>query len=60
MKQNESDNDTHIFKKKMTLITLTTNIELTKQFHLYLVLNLSCLSTMTSMSQFMATLFHGL
>jgi hypothetical protein len=40
----------------MTHITLTLDITHdTKQFHIYLVLNLSSLSTMTSMSPFVGT-----
>jgi len=56
MKQNKFVDGTHIFSKKMTHVTLTLNVTLTKQFHLYLVLKLCSLSTMTSMSLFMATL----
>jgi len=40
----------------MTHVTLTLNVTLTKQLHLYLVLNLCSLSTMISMNLFMATL----
>jgi hypothetical protein len=55
MKQNKLVDGTHVFNKKM-IHTLIPNITPTKQFNLYLVLNLNSLSTMTSMNQFTATL----